>query len=605
MRWWHSLRQFFLPGVLAALCLYMFLSAGHWKTSSVIRGDAHGYCAYLAAWMIYEDFDFDFYEELPQEVQWRYWLHRYEDTGYFPKLTMGVAFAQAPAFLIAHILAEPLGYAADGWSLPYQLALGLNGVLFLFIGCYFLYRWLLLRFSALVARLTVLMTVIGTNLLYYASIENTLSHLYSFSLFAAALFIFERWLRRPQAWLLIIIAFLFGWITLIRPTNALFAVVPAVVLLFNPRALRSLRWYYLIPATLAFLLPIAPQLILWKSVTGHWIYYSYGQEAIYWLRPHILEGLFSYRNGWLLYTPLMVLAITGMFFTFSISRVLSVVVPLVFVAHVYVVFSWWCWYYGNSLSIRPMIDLYPLLAFPMAATFRRLLAGHWLWWPATALLCAVLVFNNFLQSQQYHKGMLSGSAMTREAFWTLFMNTDPPGHLGLTGAYRNPDNERLLRGLPERTHRDTIVEKELAHLDFNDSTGVSYVPGYSGKAVRVSGNFGFSPVARVRASEVETPFDRTLNFSVMVRSGDYGKAMAFFVISFRAGDATYGYHAAELSKMDLTAGEWHRIDFYVREPVELPDSGMVEAYLWTQGDGVVEVDELRIRQLDCPYSEPL
>jgi len=351
-------------------------------------------------------------------------------------------------------------------------------------------------------------------------------------------------------------------------------------------------------------LPLLPQLLFWKAVTGQWVFYSYGQEKIYWLHPHVLEGLFSYRNGWLLYTPLMALAIAGMFMSFRIDKALSIAVSVVFALHVYIVFSWWCWYYGSSLSIRPMIDLYPLLAFPLAAAFRRLLGMPWWAWLLTAGICVLLLFNNGLQVWQYDKGMLSGSAMSKKAFWALFLETDPPGHLALTGAYREPDNDRLVRGLPERTQRDTHVVRDIARLNFNDSSGYQYAPGYEGQAFQLSEYAPYSPVIRIDASGVDTRFDHVLNVSSMVRSADFKRAEAFFIISFRQGNDVFGYHAAELGKMDLEANAWQRVDLYIKKPGELPDPGLVETYLWSKGKGLVEIDDLQVRELDCPYSEP-
>jgi hypothetical protein len=35
----------------------------------------------------------------------------------------------------------------------------------------------------------------------------------------------------------------------------------------------------------------------------------------YFLDPEIISGLFSYRKGWLIYTPVMAFGLVGMFFT--------------------------------------------------------------------------------------------------------------------------------------------------------------------------------------------------------------------------------------------------------------------------------------------------
>ncbi len=62
---------------------------------------------------------------------------------------------------------------------------------------------------------------------------------------------------------------------------------------------------------LLFMLPIFPQLLYWKLVSGNWLFYSYGNEGFDFLHPHIFDGLFCFKNGWLSYTPIMLFGLIG------------------------------------------------------------------------------------------------------------------------------------------------------------------------------------------------------------------------------------------------------------------------------------------------------
>ena len=55
-----------------------------------------------------------------------------------------------------------------------------------------------------------------------------------------------------------------------------------------------------------------PQMIYWKEMTGRWLYFSYGSdERFFFGDPAIIKGLFSYRKGLFIYTPLLLFAFAG------------------------------------------------------------------------------------------------------------------------------------------------------------------------------------------------------------------------------------------------------------------------------------------------------
>lgn len=105
------------------------------------------------------------------------------------------------------------------------------------------------------------------------------------------------------------------------------------------------------------------QLFYWKFQTGNWIYWSYGSESFYFLKPHLIEGLIGFRKGWFLYTPLMILGCVGLFMS---PKRIALSITLFLMLFTYVVFSWWNWWYGGSLGCRPMLDVYVFLAVGLA-----------------------------------------------------------------------------------------------------------------------------------------------------------------------------------------------------------------------------------------------
>jgi len=592
----------FLLALIAATATWLSFRYEKVQQGEVINSDGYGYYAYLPARFIYHSSDFSFIDDLSYEESLRYWVSEGLEGKYLPKMSMGLAYLWTPGFLAAHWVAGFMGYPQDGWSEPYQLAVLLTSVLFLVLGLFFIWNWLRNLVSPIIALVSIALLFLATNLMHYSGPQASFTHVYSFALIAIACWLTAQWLETPKSWHYVLFGLLFGLIVLIRPTNGIFALLPFLLVVLKG------RWksHLLNPATLLSvvfaLLPWIPQLFFWKETTGQWLHYSYGEEAIFWLSPHIVDGLFSYRNGWFVYTPVMLAAALGFIALWRRDRSWGIAAGAVMTIHIYIVFSWWCWYYGDSLSIRPMVDSYAVMALPMAMMLQ------WTWkqsrwtWPLMVAASALLIWNNWLQTEQYNKGLISGSQMTGKAFHALFFNTNPPKHLGVIGAYQIADNDRLRLGLPERTMRDTIVERILINATFDVG---NLAEGRSGRGSRLAGDYIYSDAYTVRGEHFETPFDRTMRAQVWVKHPDFDEIDAYLVLSFEEGEKIYGYHTVEMQHLDLKDGEWNRVDLFIRKPEYLPDSGFAKTYVWLKEGDELWIDDLRLEQIDCPYSEEL
>lgn len=572
----------------------------------VIHSDAYGYYAYLPAVFHHQDIRFTFYKHLSDADKELYWVSPTPIEGNeLPKTSIGMAIIWTPAYLVAELGAQLFDYPTDGWSEPYHLAILLNGILALIIGLSLVYRMLLLRFSRTVSWITTLLLYLCTNLIYYSGPQGAFTHVYSFALIAAFFWYGLKWTKTPKLSLYLILGLLLGFISLIRPTNIIVAVIPLIVIIADKSWKSHLLRWELILALFAFLLPWLPQLYIWKLVAGQWLYYSYGDEQIYWLQPHILDGLFSFRNGWLIYTPIMVFALIGFISYRNWSVKWSLASAVFLVLHIYIVFSWWCWYYGDSLSIRPMIDVYAVLAMPLAFCVQWTLRQQILVWIPAFALSVTLIYNNWLQTWQYAHGYLSGSTMNQEAFSILFFNDDPPNNLRIIGAYTDPDTDRLRLGLPERTERDTIVERVLAEKFLDD--GHKTHAGMPESIALMDDHTEYTVALIVNELDLETAEDRVIRASIEVIPIELENLELYFVLSFEAdeGELIYNYISVGAHKLDLKENEWNMVELFVREPVDMPKRAYIKNYIWKKSGKQVYLRNQRVELINCPYTEPL
>ena len=309
-------------GIVAFACLLVDFSLKNWeKQDRVIEWDVHSYYAYLPAYFIYDDIKLEKSDYRIDDNYYLFWPVFTDDGKKVDKMTMGTAILYSPFFFAAHAFASVTDYPEDGFSEPYKIFLLLSSVFYLIIGLGFFEKILThYNFSDKLIAVVILLIGLGTNLLCYSSESAPMSHVYSFCLFSIFIFYTIKWYEQQSIKNTLTLGLLFGLISLIRPTNAviiLFFILYGISNFteFKERILFFLKNYFLLIA-IAFCVFLVwiPQFIYWKTVTGHYICYSYTDEGFFFNHPRIMEGLFSWRKGWLLYTPMMAFALLGIFF---------------------------------------------------------------------------------------------------------------------------------------------------------------------------------------------------------------------------------------------------------------------------------------------------
>jgi len=418
--------------LIIVLIISISFNLSFWKQDKrIIYWDALHYYSYLPATVIYKDISLEFVKGNQAKYYKTFWPKPTPIDKMVIKTSMGMAFMYAPFFFIGHLFAQVPLVSASGFSLPYKFALAFSVVFYLGIGLYFLRKLLNMFFSEWITALTCFTIVVGTNLLHYTTSEPTMSHAYNFSLIAVFMYFVIKWHENPGFKNTIIIGLIFGLISLIRPNNALvilFFIFWKVISWndFRNRIIFLLKKYWVILLMIiGFLIVWAPQIIYWKYVTGQYFYFSYGDERFYFFDPQIIKGLFSYRKGWLLYTPVMILALVGIPFLWRKHKEFFFPVTIFIILNIYIVFSWWAWWYGGSYGMRPLIDSYAILAIPFAAFISWCFEKKMLYKILTLVVVFVLIAHSVFQTQQYINGAVHWDSMSKAAYWNSFGRLKP------------------------------------------------------------------------------------------------------------------------------------------------------------------------------------
>ena len=389
--------------------------------------DGFGYYMYLPH--LFNKGNLDIKHEWAQRLQDEYCNGQYvyqlmpHETGHNIDIYhMGLSSVILPSYSAGHIFAKSLGYKTDGFSYPYMIAYLLNALLFIFLGLLYLRKLLRLFTDELRASIILIGVALGTNAYLTFNIQYDLPHLYLFALNAISSYHLIRFNQEDRTKSLWISAIIFGLTVFIRPTQALFGIIP-LILLYKKygKSLELIKKLALFPI-MAFIWNI-PQFIYWKIYGGSFLIPNLHTEDIVLSDPNLIDFLFSYRKGWLLYSPLFIFIPIGWLFMYKKHRIILLATGSFSLVYIYIMSSWECWWYASSFGSRAMVDIYPVLAISFAFLLNEIRtpikAG------IVALFSLACIYLNLFQSEQVKLGILDGHRMTKEHYWLIFGELDP------------------------------------------------------------------------------------------------------------------------------------------------------------------------------------
>jgi hypothetical protein len=143
----------------------------------------------------------------------------------------------------------------------------------------------------------------------------------------------------------------------------------------------------------------------------------------------------------------MVFGFAGLYLFRKSSKDLFLPLILFLALNIYIVFSWWCWWYGGSFGMRPMIDMYGIMALPLAAFLDWIRTRRVFVQTVTLFVLAGMLYLNIYQMKQYRISLLHWDSMTRAAYVGIWGKmTWPEGYDKMIKA---PDYDKALKGEKE------------------------------------------------------------------------------------------------------------------------------------------------------------
>ncbi|MCP4214403.1 MAG: hypothetical protein GY765_07085 [bacterium] len=385
-----SMRGTWLLITLISLALYFTLGTyRNWPYK--IASDGKYYYQYLLSLVQDGDIDFSNNYSVKKEKWMNNPIDHYKfkerlnpETGKPANLfTIGPAILWSPFYLVTQAggkVANAVGADIDTnpWSRYSQYGVMLAGIFFTILGLFILRKLMMEFFQSGPAAYTVCLLLLGTNLVYYAVIEPSMSHAYDFSIFAIYVFAIHKLSRLFSGrykWAASAAGVLAGLAILVRTQNIVSIGIMSLYLthrLYKQKKLKVLLYY-----CTAMAITASPLVFVNLYLSGKVFAVAQGSQFIRPFEPHLLGLLFSVKNGLFSTHPVLLAGLVGMVLyvvhlvkskhshSFFIGALL-----MCFVSQAYInstIVDWWA---GHAFGQRRLTGLLVVFAFGFAYLFQ-------------------------------------------------------------------------------------------------------------------------------------------------------------------------------------------------------------------------------------------
>ena len=559
--------------------------------ANIISYDTFGYYLYLPQIFIYNDLGFNNIEQVQNIVATYessgtlYQIWQTETGDWLIRYTSGQAILFSPFFLLAHAYTLLSGGVADGFSLPYQIAL-FGGCLCYFVVAMFLLRRILLHFfSDGITALALVLLTLGTNLFANEVFSMTGIHSQLFFLYTILILYTIRWHERPSWKNILPIALAAGLILITRPTDIICLLIPLLWEVLDKESLVA-KWHLckekfpqiLVSGVIIGLIG-SVQLLYWKTYSGHWLIDSYNNpgEGLDFLYPHITQTLFSFRKGWFIYTPMMLFVLLGFIPLWRRRRDCFWPLLAFLVLNVYLVSCWSCWWYAGSFSNRAYVQSYAVLSIPLGFFLQAIGEKRNFIKIPVYIIAVLFLCLNLFQTWQFKQRIISQSDMTRAAYFANFFQTDASKcDPSLLLVWRDPSGIEVMD--TNRHYEERFLTKET----------------FGEEGFQTDSTVEFSPAVRIPYKDITKKDHAWIRIRCEIMPfASVSENPGYFTVTFQHNEKNYKYRSFPLND-SLIVGQWNPMEVLYLTPEIRTKKDELLIYYWHQGKQPVRIRNVEV-----------
>jgi hypothetical protein len=469
------------------------------------------------------------------------------------------------------------------------------------LGVLLLFRVLYRLVGLPAALITSLLVLAGTNYfheLFFGSVDETA---WLFFLYLAVIGLsFGK--KHTPGWLTLLIIAPITWLIFrLRPEGIFILLFPLMALLLQPGTgerkpmsfkEEGLKTGYLVMVVFSCF-------FLWhfSFFTSRMGLYSLGRFAgihFLWAPVHIHEVLFSIKSGWLVYTPVVVIAFAGYYFLAERNRPLYLASFLFVLTGLLSVSTRWLPWHDRSPGNPELVSTWAALCLPLG-----FFVG-WMWNRGKAARMALLAGSvvlaalNLFQTWQFQRRIIVPERMTAAYYCAVF------GKASVTAG------DSLLMEPPLTGHVDSIPQglkitcRTLETFGF-ETPDPGYGTSVAGRAMH-SGRYGlvlnpqrqYSPGLLAPVGSLSDRDSCWIRAEGYVYCNDPGGMAGFLVVTCLRDGKPFKYSVTDLQGPNFEPGRWNRAAMTYRVPFPAAPGDMLQVYFMNYGKKEFFVDVITI-----------
>ena len=391
-----------------------------------VSSDGLGYYSYLPAAIIYQDFDYTFYEKKENKINPFY--NSYFNTYKNKKINRyfcGTSICLLPFFLLGIGISAVAGTEINGYTDTFLMLVSIATIVYFLLSVFLLGK--IAEFFSVPKKISFWVSLVfffGTNLFHYVVQEPSMSHCYSFFAITLFFYVTTRLIQIKSNKFIFLTFASLGLIALIRPTNT--SVILFVPFFFENfkafiefvKTLIIKKYLAIIVSVILFFLIVGIQLVFYYLQTGDFIVYSYQEASFNFDKPEIVNILFSYKKGLFIYTPLIFVSLLLIVIS-KLSWYKKIILLLTFFVFTYIAASWFYWSYGGCFGNRAFVEVYPIFIISIIVLVNKLTFSI----KRVLLIVSLpIIFANQMMAYQYCNSIMDSVEITEESYWDMFMN---------------------------------------------------------------------------------------------------------------------------------------------------------------------------------------
>lgn len=585
--------------------------------ANVFAYDVFGYYMYLPLQFKYHDVTIQDYSTINRILdtyhasETFYQALKWDNGNWVMRYPSGMAVLYSPFYFIADLIAPHTSYPADGFSKPYQMSVLIGCLFYTLTGLHFIRKILNRFFSDKTSALTLIAIGLGTNYFFHVSVhgQGAMSHNLLFTLYAIIIYFTIRWHEEFKTRHIIMLGLAIGLAALCRASEIIAVLIP---FFYGVETWNGIRNKFILllgkrKQILIFILCILGvgmiQLSYYKYASGRFFINPYGSgnpgEGLELFKPHVLKVLFSFRKGWYIYTPMMIFITIGFHFLYKKHKDLFYSVLLYVLVNLYIVSSWSCWWFGSCFGNRALIASYAALSIPLACFFEHIISRRMKFLYLTIVILFIAL--NLFQSWQMHKGIMDSTNMSRDYYFSTFLQTTPP----------TEEQKRLLLQGKFSSGKDMFDEydaqihslnyAEIKNYESANSLPVTDSFHHSGNHSLITGKgFADSDSLVAKHEDITKKSYTWIKATVWVYSIHPAEQLdAWLEIHMTHKNWIFKPVKYKLDASNFQPNTWKKLEYYYLTPDDLRSTkDKVCVYFFNKGDKIVYIDDLMLQSYE-------